>query len=188
MLLKKYNNATDEKLFIDEISWLCKALASSGNQKYKSTLEIIHTNSPNMKIQNYALQSLNLVDSYAQRNKNINDTKYADHDLSPESIRMVNMIKSDIITLKRDGAKKIFRYGVKDEKVYDIINEQLLQFYNTYPQDSTSIDTMAWFCKVLAASGRIKYISTFEHIAGTSDNSKLKRYADEGIKTLSYLQ
>ncbi len=188
ILLNKYITASGEKNIIDEISWLCKALASSGNPKYKSTLEEISTNSSDMKIQNYALQSLNLVDDYAQRNKDIASTKYVDPDLSPESIRLINMIKSDIITLKRDGAKKIFRSGAPDEKVYDIVNGELLELFNTNLQDNTAVDTMAWFCKVLAASGHTKYTATLEQISSTTDNSKLKRYADEGIKTLSYLQ
>ena len=68
-LLNNYQSDPDNPDHIDEMAWLCKALASSGNVEYQSTLQTVADNSTNLKLQRYALQSIDLVEEYAQKNK-----------------------------------------------------------------------------------------------------------------------
>ncbi len=188
ILLKIYNSKTADKDHIEEITWLCKALASSGNSKYKKTLQEIYNNSNNTKVQDTALQNFNLVDYYALRNKEIAEKKYFDPDMPPEIIRAINMITSENISIKRDGARRIYRSKNVEEKVYDIVNEQLLQLYDKDPEDTNLIETTVWFCKVLASSGLPKYKPTLAEIADKTLNKELQKQAEQSIKKLSASQ
>jgi len=57
-LLTELNTKGLNKDHIDEMSWMCKALASYGMTEYKQTLNEIIENSSSMKLQKYAKQSL----------------------------------------------------------------------------------------------------------------------------------
>jgi hypothetical protein len=57
-LLTELNTKGRNRDHIDEMSWMCKTLASSGMAEYKQTLREIIENSSNMKLQKYAKQSL----------------------------------------------------------------------------------------------------------------------------------
>ena len=59
-LLKGYQSAND-KLEIDTMAWLCKALASSKNIKYQETLRTVSKSSKNRKLRKYAQKSLRLL-------------------------------------------------------------------------------------------------------------------------------
>jgi len=83
-LLSGYNTNILNRNHIDEMSWLCKALASSGSQDYAPTLEKIVQTATSQKLKKYAKQSLSLLSEYAQRNILMNDSSNIDSNLSPE--------------------------------------------------------------------------------------------------------
>ncbi|WP_136809476.1 hypothetical protein [Desulfosediminicola flagellatus] len=56
VLLAQYNSSTDSK-YIDSLAWLCKGLASSGNQKYAKDLKTVENNATSVKLQRYARES-----------------------------------------------------------------------------------------------------------------------------------
>ena len=177
-------DSSDNK-HIDEVAWLCKALASSGDPKYKETLREVFSSTSNSKIINYATQSYQLFDEYKRRNEVINDPTLYDDTLSPEENRIANMIRSDMIKLKREGAKIISRKAYVNSKIYDIVNDELLKNYANNPGDNYHVDAMAWLCKTLASSRDNKYISTFREILRSTSNRKLKKFAKKGFVSLS---
>lgn len=60
LLLGQYRSSRTN-MEIDTMSWLCKALASSGNSKYKETLTEVYRNTRNRKLKGYAKKSLALL-------------------------------------------------------------------------------------------------------------------------------
>ena len=188
-LLNRYQSerGANEKtyhLHIDEMSWLCKALASSGNTSYKETLQRIADTTSNPKLKKYALQSLRLIDEYAQRNAIMVQTRYAEADMSPEVVRYINMLKSDDIKAKKDAAKSISRSNITDKRLFDVVNEELLKGYQVNTRDRHHTDTMAWLCKALAASRMPEYKATLRTVIATSSSPKLKKYALESLSRL----
>lgn len=183
-LLKGYQFESKNPKHIDEMAWLCKALASSGISDYKKTLEKVANSATNAKLKRYARQSLGLIDEYAERNAIISDTRYAQEGQSPEATKYINMLKSDIISLKKDAAKIIFRSGLSDQKLFEVVNEELLKLYQLNIYDNNHVDAMAWLCKALGASGMSKYKETLEEIAYTTPNKKLKKYAKQALNML----
>jgi len=95
---------------------------------------------------------------------------------------LINMLKSDSMNVKRDAAKMIIRKLYTDQDLYEVVNEELLKGYPT-ASDKVSIDTMAWLCKALGASGNEKYKETLQKVK-KSDNSKLAEFAAIGYDML----
>ncbi len=174
-----------DKLHIDEMAWLCKALASSGLPEYKETLEIIVYTTTNQKLKQYARQSIRLVDEYTERNAIMANGNNSIQGLSPAKTRLINMLKSDNYSLKRDAAKMLIRSGESDEVLYGVVNEELLKSHRLKTGDNLHIDAMAWMCKALGSSGMSKYRETLQEIIETTKNTKLKTYAKQNLNLLN---
>jgi hypothetical protein len=57
-LLASYKSSNTDKLWIDTMAWHCKALGSSGDEKYRAILEDVLANASNSKLKKYAKKSL----------------------------------------------------------------------------------------------------------------------------------
>jgi hypothetical protein len=57
-LLKGYNSNLNDRNYVEAMAWLCNALGASGQARYASTLEKVSQDTPNRKLQKYALKNL----------------------------------------------------------------------------------------------------------------------------------
>ncbi len=169
---------------VDEMSWLCKALAASGDPKYIPLLKEIADKAPSFKLQHYAEQSIGLIEEYASRVRILNSTETWDDDLSDEENRLVNMLNSDKIQLKRDAAKTVVRSVGVHEKIYEAVAAELQKMLADGRSSSEDIDTMAWLCKALASSGNSKFVQTLKQVHDGTTNVKLKTYASKALKQI----
>ena len=184
-LSNEYNSKGLNKDHIDEMSWMCKALAASGSTDYAPTLEKIIQNTNSDKLKKYAKQSLSLIPEYAQRNKLLNDTADIDPNLSPEINKYIKMLRSDNISLKRDAAKSIYRGQFSEKTLFDVLSDELLKGYKqTSSKDRNYVDAMAWMCKALASSGMVEYKQTLTQIIENSSSMKLQKYAKQSLGKL----
>lgn len=181
-LLREGYAAKTDADHIDEMAWLCKALAASGDSQYRPLFEEVIANTPSTKLKRYAKQSHALIEEYAQRSRILNETKSWDESLSAEDNRLINMLNSDNVALKRDAAKIIMRSVKIDEKVFDAAAAALNTMAAENHPNSTSVDTMAWLCKSLAASGNSKYVETLQKIHDDTSSTKLKMHASKALK------
>lgn len=183
-LLKTGYGQPYEKDHTDEMAWLCKALAASGDPHYRPLLEEIAESAPSTKLQRYARQSVELLETYAQRSQILNATEGWDAQLSAEENRMVGMLKSADIGLKKEAAKKLTRQSNSKEKVFDAAASALLEMSNNFSSDSAYVDSMAWLCKALAASGNKKYVAVLEQVQGNTSSVKLNSYVSKALNAL----
>ena len=58
-LIEKHYQSDGDKVFIDTVAWLCKAVANSKNPQYKPLIERVSTSANNKKLRNYARKYLN---------------------------------------------------------------------------------------------------------------------------------
>lgn len=185
MVLKEnFDNPSQEKQHIDEMAWMCKALASSGDSRYEETLRLVIANTSNRKLQNYANQSIELIPYYAERSRQMNQAGDFSDAFSNVEKQYANMVKSDILKLRKDGAKKIVRSGSVNQELYAIVNDTLLKTFDPKETGREEVDTLAWLCKALAASGNIEFIPTLEKIVNTTESIKLKKYSSSSLKSL----
>lgn len=183
-LLQGYQEDSTNREHLDEMAWLCKALASSGISDYKKTLQTVAQTASNKKLKGYAKQSHDMVDEYAERNAILADTKYAEPGQSPEVTRLITMLKSDNLTLKENAAKEISRSKQDNPKVFEVIEEELLKGYQLNSGNKNYVDTMAWLCKALGSSGDLKYRPTLQKIFDTTPNQTLRNYAEKSLRIL----
>ena len=176
-LVNGYQSDPNNPKHIDEIAWLCKALASSGRPEYKEALKKVADTTGDAKLERYARQGMDLIDEFAKRNKIISDTKNTVPGQSPEVTRLINMLKSDNLALKRDAAKEIYRSHFTDQNLFGVVNEELLKGYQISPYDRHHVDVMAWLCKALGASGMPEYKATLSKIVETSSSEALRKHA-----------
>lgn len=201
-LLNNYQSNPENPDHIDEMAWLCKALASSGNMEYQSTLQSVAENTTSLKLQRYALQSIDHIEDYARRNKIMASETEETKGLPSEIKKYINMLRADGIKLKTTAAKSIYRGGFSEVRLFDVVEEELIKggesYYQamrlyddseddeseSYSPDSNFIDMMAWFCKALGASGMEKYKATLREIIKNSNDPKLSKYARQGLAML----
>ena len=184
-LMDEYKDHGTDRHHIDEMSWLCKALAASGSQTYADTFQEIIENTTSLKLKKYAKQGLELLSEYAERNKLMNDMSTAIPDLSDEENRYINMLRSDNITLKKDTAKSIYRGNFTAKSLYDALNDELIRWYNSLTSTTRNEnDTLAWMCKALGASGMAGYKPTLEKIYKTTSSPSLKNHARKSMNML----
>lgn len=173
-----------EKNHADEMAWMCKALAASGDLKYRVLLDEVEQKSPSLKIQRYAKQSSEMIEKYAQRSKILNAEEKWDDQLSDEENRLINMLTSGNINLRRDAAKIIVRRVKTDAKVFAVVASTLKEMSEEFRSDNLYVDTMAWLCKALAASGETIYIEDLEFVKSNTQSIKLQKYSGISINTL----
>src|SRR3972149_1966688 len=180
-LVNGYQSDPNNPKHIDEIAWLCKALASSGRPEYKEALKKVADTTGDAKLERYARQGMDLIDEFAERNKIISDTKNTVPGQSPEVTRLINMLKSDNLALKRDAAKEIYRAHFTEHNLFEVVNEGLLKGYQLNASDKNHVDAMAWLCKALGASGMQEYKATLDNITNTSSSETLRKYAKQAL-------
>ena len=186
-LLQGYNKCNDPE-FLDLMSWYCKDLASSGNDKYRVTLAQVVSKTPCPKLQRYARQSIESIDFNKYRNKQLAGAKKLEEKgIDPHSARIAALLKSGDYKLQRDGAKMLVRSIHADLRLFDLVEDILEKYIASYAfQSSTGgseleIDTMAWMCRALPASANNKYHDTLKKIAQESQPEKLKKYARDAL-------
>jgi len=178
----------DDPVFLDLMSWYCKDLASSGDDKYRPTLQKVARETPCPKLQGYARKSLETFLFNRERNQHLADAKKLEKKgIDPNSARIAALLKSGDLKLQRDGAKMLIRSIHADLRLYDLVEDILEKYIASPAFKSTTggseleVDTMAWMCRALPASANTKYHDTLEKIARESQSVKLQKYAREAL-------
>ena len=183
-LLEEYQLNTNNMEHIDEMAWLCKALASSGNEEYSKTLQKVTDTTSVQKLKKYAKQSMDLIKEYAKKNKMLAESEYTNNGISPKAAKYMTMLKSGEISMIKDAAKELSRSKIDDQRVYDTASEVLLEMYKQKSLGSEKIDTLAWLCKALGVSGIAKYKTALDEIINDTSSEKLKKHAIKSKKML----
>jgi TolB-like protein len=95
---------------------------------------------------------------------------------------VAGMLRSSNLGDKADGAKIVAKLYKSDQKLLDIVNDELLKGYNSRSDDRNYVEAMAWLCNALGASGQAKYASTLEKVSHDAPDRKLKKYALKNLR------
>jgi TolB-like protein len=97
---------------------------------------------------------------------------------------VTNMLKSSSLKDKETAAKIAARQFASDQTVLETVNDELLKGYMNPSGSKDYVETMAWLCNVLGASGQAKYAPTLEKVSKEAPNSKLQKYALKNLRHL----
>ncbi|MDH3348174.1 MAG: hypothetical protein OEM02_08785 [Desulfobulbaceae bacterium] len=187
ILLAGYLKEPDNNTHTEEMSWMCKALASSGNINYLQALNVIAADSPSRKIQKYAKESIQQITYYRDRIEIAQSLTVLPKGMSEDNMKLMKMIQTGNLRLMKEAARTLTdrRIPDPDPRLYDMIENKLREGYTVNTKERNHLDTMAWFCKALGASGDTKFRIILEEVSNSSKaHPKLKKYA---IKSLDLL-
>lgn len=175
--LKQDGNKRD----IDNTAWLIKALGYSGNKKYQQQLTEIVDSNATKKLRNYAEVALTDLNLFAIWNPILNDKAHYDAQLSQADNILANALRSDILELKRQAAKRIYNDGVYQPQLLALLNQQLLK-PTQLGNNKLAIDTYAWMAKALGSASKPEYKATLQQITQGDAPKKLRKYVSKYLK------
>ena len=165
----------DSKIDKERASWFAKALALSGNEKYRSVLNDVAANASAKKVRKHAKIALERLSRYQRWNPII----ARDLDTSPEGLatqRITNMLAAEEAALFRLGAKRVYHAHASNPRLVGLVKDRLLQDYQA-ASTSDEVDAVAWAIKLLAQSGDSSHAASLDTIAAEAKNKKIRKYA-----------
>ena len=179
-LLKVLPQAKD-KVAINYVAHLTKALGYSGNEKYRATLEKIIAEAPNSKLKKYAKLSLPKLNEHARLNPLIAPQAWPTAEHPSLNQRLANMLKSDDTELIRIAAKRMHYTLSYPPELMALLNTTIEQNY-LQPLDCERLDAIAWACRALAGSRTPEYKATIEKVAASATTRGLRSYAKKYLR------
>ncbi|HEB28989.1 MAG TPA: hypothetical protein ENI05_14755 [Porticoccus sp.] len=181
-LLQNYLLSSKDDVAIN--GWLIKALAYSGNDKYRGTLETMLDKSAPRKIRGYGKSGLKDLALFVRWNPEIDQNLAGLDQQEAEQQRVKNMLASADVELLRVGAKRIYHVYHDDQVLLKLAEARLLKEYPADNDDKIFIDTMAWLCRGLASSGDGQYKAAILAVEENAPTSKLRKYAKKFARQL----
>ena len=200
-----FSGITDEKLFdylrerlegsvtahyselAQEQKFLVRALATSGNPKYRPALEKIAAAKGRVddRARQWAEKALKELDQYGDWNPIINEPH---HGMPWARARLENLVDFDDIDMNRAGFRRI-REQPNDvhAMVFNHVEARLKALLaRKLDDDPQAEDVTAWGCHTLAASLNPKYKATLEQAAENGPTHKVRSNCDEALYKLKY--
>ena len=171
------NLVPESSKIADNVAWLSKGLAASGDDKYKPLLEKMAT-STDTKLQRYGKESLERLELYKQWNPLIRDHS-SDGLAFEKGLYQVyyNMISSKEPELMRIGAKRIEFERISDPLVLDRLRDRLQEEAARDLSDRDWVDAVSWMARALAVSGGDAYRQDLLKVGEDAPNRKIARFA-----------
>ncbi|WP_051215855.1 hypothetical protein [Ferrimonas futtsuensis] len=165
------------KASIDHVAWLLKALAFSGNEKYRAEIQKYTQSGFHKKVRKYAKKSLGYLDQHKLWNPIINDADGFKQGESLQDNRLANMIRSDVLELNRIGAKRVHYEHNYTPYLLETLAAELKAKAPTMADDKLTVDAYAWMAKAVAGSGEPQYRPLIEQLSKEAGASKMRKYA-----------
>lgn len=173
-------NATG-KVGINYVGHLAKALAYSGNEKYRASLEKIINEAPHGRLEKHAEQALGELSNYTQYNAIIAPKPWPEFAHPSLDQRLLNMLNSGNHELVRMAAKRIhYTHNYKPELLAKL--NEIIETNYQRSLGSLGVDTIAWACRALAGSRAADYRPTIEKVASGAHEKRLAKYAQGYLK------
>ena len=199
----KWSGIADEKLFdpmekdllsiylsatggaeVEYSSWLVQALAFSGQDKYKQTINKVQFKAGSEKTMRHAQTSFDALPKYSRWNPVIStDLDKVDYAEVPRK-RVVNMLNATDPELVRAGASHILSQYKHDKEMLENVKQVLLAIYKDASKDNEYAEAAAWLCKVLGSSGDRGYLPVLEEVKNNTNHKTVLRWAEKSIKML----
>jgi hypothetical protein len=173
--LKSLPQATD-KVTINYVAHLTKALGYSGNEKYRATIEKIIAEAPHKKLRKHAEQALPNLAVYAKLNPLIAPKAWPAATHPTLNQRFANMLKSDNSELILLASKRVHYSQDYQLEVLVLLNSTIQKNYQQ-TLDDERLEAIAWATRALAGSRNLEYKPTVEKVAAEAADKKLRKYA-----------
>jgi hypothetical protein len=178
-LLKDYPAPADNKAEKQRIAWYIRALGFSGDAKYLPTINRFLAYRDTAVYSKHALVDM---PDYKRWNPVISERASFDPKMSDYENRVGNMLRSNDFSLKRLGAKRIFYDGLHEERLLDVLAEELRAGYPKANVDKNS-DPVAWMVRALGASRKEKYKPLIQEVIAKATVPAVQTHAKRALDT-----
>ena len=196
ILLSKYERGL--LIEVDTLSWICKALASTGDGRYRNLLVTIFNSKVHKKLKKYAKSSYKKLPKKEEGFKRgtIDLSSLKDKEISRSSKikpivpkanltkkeRMLFVIaKGDLRSIKAI-AQGIYAQGEVDTDIADALSELLLSQYANAAEFQS--DSLAWICRSFGEINNGRYTQVMEIVAEKTNATKIRSYARDAYRDL----
>ncbi|MDK9709174.1 MAG: hypothetical protein OEL83_19190 [Desulforhopalus sp.] len=175
----------------NEMSWICTALASTGDEQYLPILKQVAESEYNKKLRRHCKESITLHKEVAQKLGGAPITGY-----SKVMSRNIRMLQSGRSSWMRTSAINIEKSEERTEQVFDMVRDTLLAEVTRIGGDDSllsdvkrfkrmyEIDTLGYLCHCLGTSGKAKYKADLEKVIAATVHVNLKSHARKAIAAL----
>jgi hypothetical protein len=167
---------------IKRVGRYVQALAFSGREEYRPTLEEIEKRAVSSTLRSQAREAQQQIAFYAKRNALINDESEYDDRVSPAYNRLGRMLRSDDWDLKRIAAQRVVHEQLHNVWILEILSSQLETNAFRDSDDELFVDTIAWMTRALASSAHPDWKPLVEKIARKAPAKKVRRHAKRALR------
>lgn len=172
------NELSSKKL--EDIGWQIQALAYSGNEKYKPSIERFLKAKSN-KLRRNAKSSLKVLPKFSDWNLIISASLSGLDESKLLQQRVMNMLNSDDYNLIRSGASRVHEYHISDASLVAKVATRLKEKYPLVIAKFPDADAVAWLCKVLGETGDAQYLPLLEEVRDNAKADTVKKWAKKAI-------
>jgi hypothetical protein len=174
--LQQTYKTAGERQSADLAAWQAKALAYSGQEKYRATLQAVEHDGATRGMRSHAKAALELLPAYARWNPIISDTSQPIPGKDAEINRLANMLRSGDKGLQEIAAQRIIEKPIRDNELFAILQKAVEPDINK-EWSGEDIKSVAYMLKALAGSGQAEYIATVRQAADHATDAKVRNYA-----------
>ncbi|ROQ25986.1 hypothetical protein [Gallaecimonas pentaromativorans] len=173
------NYQSSDPAAIEEATWAAKALALSGLEKYRPTVQLVADKGATEALQKYAKRYLLQMDYHSRLAKQIHDVSTMDPSLDWRGNQLSNMLRTGDDDQRMYAIKDIARnYGTNPYLLAQLSHildtEARISRFRFQKQDNF----YAWICRILGKSGNKSYQPLLEDIAAHGVYKKTRKYAE----------
>ncbi len=177
-ILNSYKNEKPSRDELQELAWAAKALAASGNSKYRETLEKVAADAPKRGTKKHARQALKSLSDYARWNPVIASEKFEQTGRKPSVALWMRFIDSGHDDLALTGINKANEFRVYEPALTELVEAELRDRLLVKTKDKLDLELQGQMIRYLADHPEFgKYTSLFNLIAEQSPNKKVRKWA-----------
>lgn len=192
-LMKGYATGGDSR-HIDEMAWICKALAASGRDQYEISLAKVVETTDNSKLKRHCLDSLSAIKKNVEDLKQLSGEPIAGY--SAEMSKYIRMLQSGRSSWMKTAVLNIEKSDERNEKVFDMVRDVLLAEVDRIGGDDSllsdanrfkrmyEVGNLGYLCHCLGTSGISKYKTDLQKVIDQTVNISLKAHARKAIDAL----
>ncbi len=174
---------------VKSVSWLVRALAYSGNNKYLKTLNMIvesQSTSPLMK--KNAKKAIKQLPNYQRYNKFISNDSYNNDALTQEENNFIKMLRSDDTFLVDVVARRVFYRRHYNPVLMEELAATIKRNYKKDPDDRIFTSTMRWAVKALGYSRDEKYLPLLDEVEQSASRRAVRGEASRAKESFYNLK
>jgi len=179
-LLQVYQTAKDGDS-VAYATWLTRALAYSGQDKYRNTLQAVAGHAGHRKLSKQASVSLKALDDYIVWTPIIGNTADYNRDKSLEINRLGNMLRGQVAALQKLAATRMIADEQFDPYLLLTLQQKISGMLGS-KADAATEDALVWMLRALASSRSAQYQSTLQEAASHAASSSVRKYAANYLK------